>query len=158
VRYVFPGTKYTLGSSLNVTWYDGGRLPDAALARMPEGTPLAKAGSLFIGEGGVLMLPHVGMPVLFPVEKFASFSIEKQPASNHYHAWVDAVIGGHETTDNFAYAGPLTEAVQLGNVATRFPGVTLKWDAAAMRFEGRPECERLLTRNYRDGWEIKAVV
>jgi hypothetical protein len=48
--------------------------------------------------------------------------------------------------------------VQLGNVATRFPGVTLKWDAAAMRFAGRPECERLLTRNYRDGWQIKAVV
>ena len=98
------------------------------------------------------------MPVLFPVEKFASFAIEKQPASSHYHAWVDAVLGGHETTDNFAYAGPLTEAVQLGNVATRFPGVTLKWDAAAMRFEEHPEAERLLTRKYRDGWEIQAVV
>jgi hypothetical protein len=43
-------------------------------------------------------------------------------------------------------------------VATRFPGVTLKWDAAKMRFEGQPEAERLLTRKYRDGWEINAVV
>jgi predicted dehydrogenase len=158
VRYVFPGTKFTSGSTMKLTWYDGGRLPDSALARLPDGVQLAKAGSLFIGEGGVLMLPHVGMPALFPVEKFASFVIEKQPASSHYHAWVDAVLGGHETTDNFAYAGPLTEAVQLGNVATRLPGVTLKWDAAAMRFEGHPEAERLLTRRYRDGWEIKAVV
>lgn len=158
VRYVFPGTKFTSGSTMKLTWYDGGRLPDSALARLPDGVQLAKAGSIFIGEGGVLMLPHVGMPVLFPVEKFANFVIEKQPASSHYHAWVDAVLGGHETTDNFAYAGPLTEAVQLGNVATRLPGVTLKWDAAAMRFEGHPEAERLLTRRYRDGWEIKAVV
>lgn len=158
VRYIFPGTKFTAGSSLRLTWYDGGRLPDHAIAQLPAGMPLAKAGSLFIGEGGVLMLPHVGMPVLLPVEKFAGFAIEKLPASSHYHAWVDAVLGGHETTDNFAYAGPLTEAVQLGNVATRLPGVTLKWDAVAMRFEGYPQAERLLTRDYRDGWKIEAVI
>lgn len=155
VQYVFPGTKYTKGPTLPVTWYDGGRLPDAALAQLPAGQELAKAGSIFIGEGGVLMQPHVGMPQLFPVEKFSSFQIEKQPAGNHYHAWVDASLAGTETSDNFEYAGPLTEAVLLGNVATRIPGVKLEWDAAAMRLPGHPEAERFLRRKYREGWEIQ---
>jgi predicted dehydrogenase len=155
VHYVFPGTKYTKGPSLPVTWYDGGRLPDAALAQLPAGQELARAGSIFIGEGGVLMQPHVAMPQLFPAEKFSSFQIEKQPAGNHYHAWVDAALAGTETSDNFDYAGPLTEAVLLGNAATRIPGVTLDWDATAMRLPGHPEAERFLRRKYREGWEIQ---
>jgi predicted dehydrogenase len=157
VQYVFPGTKYTKTERLPVTWYDGGRLPDIALAQLPAGQELAKAGSLFIGEGGVLMQPHVGMPQLFPVEKFQAFPIEKQPALNHYHAWVDAALNGTETTDNFAIAGPLTEAVLLGNVATRVPNVTLTWNSAALTLPGHPEAERLLRRKYRAGWEIQSV-
>ena len=157
IHYVFPGTKYTTAKTLPVTWYDGGRLPDAVLAQLPPGQDLAKAGSLFIGEGGVLMQPHVGMPQLFPVEKFGSFTIDKQPALNHYHSWVDAILNGTETTDNFEYAGPLTEAVLLGNVATRVPNVTLSWNAAEMRIPGHPEAEKLLRRDYRKGWEIKPV-
>lgn len=103
------------------------------------------------------MQPHVAMPQLFPIEKFSGFTIEKQPASNHYHAWVDAALTGTETSDNFEYAGPLTEAVLLGNVATRIPGVKLEWDSAAMRLPGHPEAERFLRRSYREGWTIQAV-
>ena len=157
VHYVFPGTAYTKAQTLPVTWYDGGRLPDSALAQLPPGQELSKAGSLFIGEGGVLMQPHVGMPQLFPAGKFGNYAIEKLPALNHYHSWVDAVLNGTETTDNFEYAGPLTEAVLLGNVATRVPNVTLSWNAAEMSLPGQPEAERLLRRSYREGWEIKAV-
>jgi hypothetical protein len=154
VHYVFPGTKFTANATLPVTCYDGGRLPDAALAKLPSGVELAKAGSLFIGEEGVLVQPHVGMPQLYPVEKFASKLIVKEAASNHYHAWVDAALNGTETSDNFEYAGPLTEAVLLGNVATRTPGVLLEWDSANMRLPGHPEAERLLRRDYRDGWAV----
>jgi flagellar hook-associated protein 2 len=35
------------------------------------------------------------------------------------------------------------------------PGVTLEWDAAAMRLPGHPEAERFLRRKYREGWEIQ---
>ena len=103
------------------------------------------------------MLPHVGKPELFPTGKFTGFAIPEIAGLNHYHAWVDAVFSGVETSDNFAYAGPLTEAVQLGNVATRFPGVELKWDAAALQFPGHPDAGRLLTREYRDGWAVGAA-
>ena len=178
IEWVFPGTEYTVGKTISVTWYDGGRLPDATLALLPPGKKLAGAGSIFIGELGVMMLPHVGMPQLFPEEKFgknlnpgelARRARDKNPTtdkvavsladrvegSSHYHAWVDAALDGHETTDNFAYAGPLTEAVQLGNVASRFSGVKLDWDAANMKFPTKPEAEALLTKQYRKGWEFK---
>ncbi len=155
IRYLFPGTAFTADKTLPVTWYDGGRQPDSSLAQLPPGKSLPAAGSLFIGEGGVLLLPHVGMPQLYPQEKFASF--EKVPGLNHYHVWIDAVLEDGRTSDGFDYAGPLTEAVQLGNIATRVPGVTLQWEAATMRIPNQPEAERLLTRQYREGWTIAAV-
>lgn len=155
IGYIFPGTQWTSGKTLPLTWYDGGRRPDPALAQMPEDKKLPGSGSLFIGEGGTLVLPHVAMPQLFPQERFAASEIQKVEGANHYHAWVDAALAGVKTTDGFDYAGPLTEAVQLGNVATRFPGVTLEWDAVAMRIPNKPEAEPLLTRPYRKGWEIE---
>ena len=144
---------------------------------MPAGKQFPAAGSIFIGEEGVMMLPHVAMPSLFPEEKFGKnlnpgelarrARAKDKPVdkvavdltdvvegSSHYHAWVDAIIDGHETTDNFAYAGPLTEAVQLGNIASRHSGVKLEWDVANMKFPGKPEAEALLTKTYRKGWEL----
>ena len=67
-------------------------------------------------------------------------------------------MSGTKTTDNFDYAGPLTETVQLGNVATRVPGITLEWDAAALRIANSPEADRLLTQKYRDGLDEGAVL
>lgn len=177
IEWLFRGTEFTKGETVKVTWYDGGRLPELALAQMPAGKPFPAAGSIFIGEEGVLMLPHVAMPLLFPESKFGKnlnpgelarrARAKDQPTdkvainladfvegSSHYHAWVEAIIKGHETTDNFAYAGPLTEAVQLGNVASRFSGVQLDWNAAEMKFPGHSEAEALLTKPYRKGWEI----
>ncbi|MEQ1860046.1 MAG: Gfo/Idh/MocA family oxidoreductase [Chthoniobacteraceae bacterium] len=157
IEYVFPGTKYTTGKTLPVTWYDGGRMPDAALAQMPADKKLPGSGSLLIGEGGVLLIPHVAMPQLYPVEKFASYTIEKVAGSSHYHAWVDSALDGKPTTDNFDYACPLTEAALLGNVATQCPGALLKWDSAKLKISGHADAQRLLTKNYRKGWKIPAA-
>ncbi|MDQ3625372.1 MAG: Gfo/Idh/MocA family oxidoreductase [Verrucomicrobiota bacterium] len=157
IRFVFPGTAFTLDKTLPLTWHDGGRQPDRSLAQMPADKKLPGSGSLLIGEGGVLIIPHVAMPQLYPEEKFSASEMVKEPKANHYHAWVDAALAGTSTTDSFEYAGSLTEAVQLGNVATRLPGVTLEWDSAAMRIPNSREAEALLTKEYRAGWKIAAV-
>ena len=141
---------------LPLTWYDGGRRPDPALANLPAGHQLPGGGSLLIGEAGSMVLPHVGMPQLYPSDKFTD-EIKKEPGANHYHVWVDAVLAGTKTSDGFHYAAPLTEAVQLGNIATRIPGQTLTWDAAAMRFPQQPEAERLLKIEYRPGWALEGA-
>ncbi len=159
VSYIFPGTTYTAGKTLPVTWYDGGRKPEAAIASiLPPEKKVPGSGSLLLGEIGAILIPHVAMPEVFLHDKSAPVAIEKVPGASHYHAWVDAALGGPKTTDGFDYAGPLTEAVQLGNVATRFANQTLLWDAAAFKITSHPEANRLLTKTYRDGWKIEAVV
>jgi predicted dehydrogenase len=157
IHYEFPGTQWTAHKTLPVTWYDGGRQPEASLAQMPPNEVLPSSGSLFIGEGGTMVLGHVAMPRLYPQYQFGSFEIPTERGSSHYHAWVDAALGGAKTTDGFDYAGPLTETVLLGNVATRVPNVTLEWDAAGMRIKNNAAATGLLKPKYREGWEIPAM-
>jgi predicted dehydrogenase len=154
VTFVFPGTKFTTDKTLTITWYDGGRRPERALTQVPEEKKLPGAGSVFIGESGTLLLPHVGMPSLYPVEKFAEFKIEEVPELDHYHTWVDSTLSGKRTTAGFHYAGPLAEAVLLGNIATRCPGKLLKWESVELKVVNSPEANKLLSKQYRKGFEI----
>jgi predicted dehydrogenase len=171
VRYVFPGTEFTAGPTLNVTWSDGGVRPDRKLAQMPAEVDLPRSGCLFIGEKGNMVLPHVGGPRLYPIENFKDFSYPKDiKGLSHYHRWIDAIVEGTKTSDDFEYAGWLSEAAQLGNVATRLPRRPvssrgrltvapeemniLEWDAENMRFKNSDAANALLTRTYRSGWEV----
>jgi hypothetical protein len=70
---------------------------------------------------------------------------------------VDAILGTGQTQANFDYAGPLTEAVLLGSVATRFPKTTLEWDAAGLVFPNTKEANQFVRRTYRKGWEIAGL-
>jgi len=157
IRFLFPGTAWTAGKTLPLTWYDGGRQPDIALAQMPEDAKLPGGGSLFIGEGGTMILPHVKVPTLYEAGKIKDFAIEKVAGSSHYHAWVDGALGGPKTTDGFHYAGQLAEAVLLGNVATRVPGQMLEWDASNLHFTNSAAATKLLTKTYRKGFEVPAA-
>jgi predicted dehydrogenase len=172
VRYVFPGTAFTAGPTLPLTWSDGGLRPSRQLAQLPPELDLPQHGSLFIGEKGNLVLPHVGGPRLYPVENFTGFVYPKDiKGLNHHHAWVDAILTGGRTSAGFHYAGPLSETVQLGNVATRVAlppspkrgsnvatrAPALAWDAAALRITNHPAAQALLTKTYRPGWEVPAA-
>jgi hypothetical protein len=75
---------------------------------------------------------------------------------NHWHSFVDACLGRGKTAAHFGYAGPLTEAVLLGGVATRFPGTTLHWDARRMNFDV-VAANDFVSRKYRKGWEVKGL-
>ena len=77
----------------------------------------------------------------------------KVPGEDHWQQFVKAVLGEGKTGANFDYAGPLTESVLLGSVATRFPAQTLAWDAAALQFTNVAEANRFIRRSYRAGWE-----
>jgi predicted dehydrogenase len=154
VNYEFPGTEYTAGKTLKLTWHDGeGKLPAREKLGVAEGTKLPASGSLLIGEKGSLLVPHVGMPRLLPEETFKESKIAKVEAVDHYVSWADACRGAGKTTSHFDYAGPLTEAVLLGTVAIRVPGETLKWDAAALQVTNSKAADALLRKTYRKGWE-----
>jgi hypothetical protein len=158
ITYLFPPTKYTVDSPIQVVWRDGGLKPPRELAQLPEGVELPGGGSLFIGETGTMVLPHVGMPSLYEANKPKNVPLPQIAGTNHWHDWVDAVIAGKKTTDGFEYAGPLTETVQLGNIAARLPGKTLQWDASKLALAGDPAAAALLSKSYRKGFDVPAVV
>lgn len=157
VEYEFPGTKYTTDSMI-WKWYDGAYAPPKSdELNLPSDLQLPKQGSLFVGEGGYLLLPHVGEAQLFPQDNFEDYKRPEVSAANHYHQWVDACLGNGKTSASFSYAGPLTEALLLGVVANRFPEKTLMWDAKNLKVTNLPEANQLLRRKYRNGFEVAGL-
>ncbi len=158
VEYLFPGTKWTAGGSLKVTWTDGNRRPPRELfeyesdqRRIPGG------GSLFIGEDGKLLIPHISGPQLVPYRLNRGIERPDVKGFSHYHAYIDACLGKGETGSHFGYAGPLAEATCLGLVATRLPNELLHWDAEAVAFTNSEEANALARPTYRDGWQMEGL-
>ena len=155
VEYEFPGTRYTT-DSLSWIWYDGGCAPPNGQGLgLPPEFKLPDQGSLFVGEEGSLLLPHIGEAELFPAEKFADYVRPVVSDNDHYHQFVDACMGKGETSVPFSLAGPLTEALLLGVVANRFPNQKLNWDANQMLVTNLADANRLLQRDYRSGFEVE---
>lgn len=161
IHYVFPGTTLTEGNLLPVTWYDGAEKPPAELrALLKSGgkqDDLPNSGSIFVGTQGLLVLPHFAPPLLYPDTTFDGFRFPAIPSGNHYAEFVAACQGNGGTGAAFDYAGPLTEAVLLGGVASHFPHTTLQWDSVKMQFD-KAEATQLVRRSYRAGWQMKALV
>lgn len=155
IHYLFPGTHYTEGNQVAVTWYDGEKRPGDEVRALIGSHALPGQGSIFIGSKGVMLLPHVANPVLFPEAQFRDFTMPEAESENHYHQFVDAVLGDAKTSAAFHYSAALTETVLLGPLATRFPGATLQWDADKLRVKNSPEANRLIRRKYRSGWKVK---
>jgi hypothetical protein len=149
VEYTFPGTEYTSDRSLKITWYDGGRVPSTSGSHIPSKIALPRQGSILIGETGTLVIPHVGAPKLYPEENYPD-PLEALESLNHYHGFVDGCLTGEQPSDGFDYGGPLTESVLLGNIACRYRGEVLEWDAPAMQITNLTEANQWLTRDYRD--------
>lgn len=156
VHYEFPGTAQTAADKIRLTWYEGeGVLPPRELLGVSADFKLPGSGSLLKGEKGSLLIPHVAMPQLLPEKNFADYKLPQVGHRDHYISWADACRGEGTTTSHFDYAGPLTEAVLLGTIAIRVPRETLQWDTAALKITNSAAANALLTKPYRQGWEVK---
>ena len=178
IRYIFPGTKFTEGQTVPVTWYDGDARPPAeirALIAAPKpaevasfddagrttkrkkGVPDDDQGSIIIGTQGVLHVPHVAAPKLYPVEKFKDHPLPQSEQGHHWTDWAEACMNGGKPGANFDYSGPLTESVLLGSVAVRFPNTKLEWNSAKLQFDNEKTANQYLRRKYRKGWEVAGL-
>jgi predicted dehydrogenase len=175
IRYTFPGTRFTEGKTVDVTWYDGDARPPAhisALIKPPAGTeagdgksaPTRKAkadpdsqGSIIIGTAGVLHVPHIAPAKLYPVAKFKDYKLPDAEQGHHWSLWADACVNGGTPSANFDYSGPLTETILLGSVAVRFPQTTLQWNAAQLQFDNEKTANQYVRRPYRKGWDIPGL-
>lgn len=125
---------------------------------MPPLEGLPSSGSQFIGETGTLILPHVAEPMLYFDGKPMSKEYELADDQNHYHGWIDGCLSGKQPSDGFDYGSRLTEVILLGNIATRYRGQQLDWDGENMKFTNNEDANRWLTRDYREGWELKKLI
>jgi hypothetical protein len=156
VHYTFPGTPRTAAKTLPVTWYDGTSKPPAEIIAQTAGEDFPDAGSIFVGTEGVMLLPHFSLPTLFPKAKFQDFKFPHVAGFKHWEQFVEASRGNGKTLADFAYAGPLTETILLGNIAARFPHTTLEWNAKKMKFSERA-ANQFVRREYRRGWPVKGL-
>ncbi|MGB7346756.1 MAG: Gfo/Idh/MocA family oxidoreductase [Pirellulaceae bacterium] len=138
--------------AVKLTWHQGSHKPDVW---KQGGIPQWDSGVLFIGTKGMLLSDY-RKHVLLPEDKFQSFVPPEKfiPDSPGHHAqWVMACRGEGTTASPFSYAGPLTEANHLGNVAYRV-GKKIAWDAKNMKCVGCPEADPFLRREPREGWTL----
>jgi predicted dehydrogenase len=137
---------------VDVHWYQGSHTPE--LIRNGE-VPAWNSGVLFVGDRGMLLSDY-GKHLLLPEDRFSDFTRPEPfiPKSlGHHEEWLHACRTGDPTTCNFEYAGWLTEANHLGNVAYR-AGEVLHWDATAMRVKNTRSADEFLQRDYRKGWSL----
>ena len=146
---------------LKVVWYHGPegmkRRSEVLQPMVGNDTVIDKwgIGVAFVGENGVLVSDY-GKNILSPSAKFKDYQRPEQsiaPSAGHYNEWLKACLGEGKTLCNFDYSGSLIEHNLLGNVAHR-AGQTLDWDAKNFRITNDEAANKLLTKEYRKGWEI----
>ncbi len=162
VRYKFPAREGM--SSVKVSWWDGGLMPE----RPEELEPGRRMGDndggvLFIGDKGKIMCGCYGKsPRLLPETKMKEFmpnrpakTIARIPKSAHEQDWIRACKDPSKPAcSNFDYAGPLTEMILMGNLAIRNPNQQLLWDGEKMEVTNNAKANELVKRSYREGWKL----
>jgi predicted dehydrogenase len=156
VRYTFPAAKYT-ADTFTLCWYDGVKRPPAPVKALLGKHRLSGQGSIYIGTDGVLYAPYIEDPILLPAEKFKEAKLPNPGGTDHYLQFVEACRGHGKTSAPFEYSGPLSESVLLGCLATRFPKMTLEWDAANLSITNLREANAFVRRRYRKGWEVEGL-
>jgi len=142
---------------VKVVWYDGGLRPPRPVD-LPEGVTMGDNGRLLVGDQGYLLgnrvFPESRRKEIGEVPK----TIPRSPG--HYQEWAIACKGGKPAGANFDWAGPLAEAVLLGNVALRvdlrreLTTAKLLWDAPNLRVSNLEEANKFIRREYRQGWNL----
>ena len=157
---------------LDIFWYDGGIKPGVPEELMAENKDLAEEGMMFVGDQGKILGGfRADDPQLIPEAKMQSYRTAnhlpepapRQPGERRRRgggsggpeaAWVTAFKGGPASYGDFLLAGPICDAMNLASISLRLGGRRLVWDSAAAKITNLPEANKLLTREYRPGWEL----
>jgi predicted dehydrogenase len=140
-----------------LVWYDGGLRPPRPEG-LPDGVKMDTNGQLLVGDKGFIL-----GTTLFPAS--AAAAAKEVPSAlprspGHYQEWVLAAKGGKPAGSNFDFAGPLAEAVLLGNVALRvqlreeLALRALLWNATEFKITNNDEATKFLRPEYRTGWTL----
>jgi predicted dehydrogenase len=142
---------------IQVVWYDGGLRPPRPEG-LPDGEQMGDNGRLLVGDKGFILGTRV-----FPEARRKEFKAPEpflERSAGHYVEWAQACKGAKSPGANFDWAGPLAEAVLLGNIPARvqlrekLTRVRLEWDPAKFEFKNLAEANSFLKPKYREGWTV----
>ncbi len=146
--------------AVTITWYDGGKMPPKP-KDLPADVGLGDNGIYFVGDRGTMVCGGwSGPPTLYPLplrEAFRTPPATIPRSIGHRPEWIQA-CKDHKPEDaraGFAYSGPFTEALLVGNLALRLQK-RIEWDSAAMAARNAPEAEPLIRKTYRPGFGLGA--
>jgi predicted dehydrogenase len=131
-----------------VYWYDGGKRPSSDVAGMKN---VPDGGMLIVGTKAVLGTGNKSAGAA----EFASVPKTLRRWGDMYQEWIAGIQQSDPDRPScpFSYAGPMTEAYLLGNIALKV-GRKIEWDPKAFRITNCPEANQYLRREYRKGWEL----
>ncbi len=142
---------------LKLVWHDGGLRPPRP-EELEDGASMGAGGTLYIGDEGKILNGRI-----IPKARRKAFALPPKtiPRSpGHYVEWLNHCKGGEPGGSNFEWAGPLTEAVLLGNIALRrelrkeMDRHKLLWDSKQFKITNLPEADKFLGVEYRQGFEF----
>ena len=144
--------------AVKLIWYDGGKMPP----RPPELEPdrkLEDNGIMFVGDKGTILCGGwAGAPRIIPESKMQAYkrppkTLPRSPG--HHKEWIQACKDNNPkgAMAGFAYSGPFTEALLVGNLAVRL-GKRIEWDTKNMKAPNAPEADKYINKEYRKGWAI----
>lgn len=140
---------------VKLTLYAKERPPEAVML----GFPMSGWGDLLVGSLGTIYseCPWNTRFNLLPEARFDGFKggpPETLPRSpGHHKEWVEACQGKGKTFSGFEIGGPLTELMQLANLATLVPG-PVEYDTVSGRVLNSAIADELLHRPYREPWKL----
>lgn len=159
VTYQFPAR----GKMPPVTykWYDGDLRP-AIPAFLKDTNPLVgefhNNGSLIIGDNVAILTDTYSRNVrIIPSDKFMELrpSLPKKSLrrikGSHLNEFYSAIRESRPASSDFSYAGPFTETVLLGTIAQQ-TGRKMTFDGKKGKFINDPEGNKLIKKDYPDGW------
>ncbi|GIW84106.1 MAG: Gfo/Idh/MocA family oxidoreductase [Thermogemmata sp.] len=124
------------------------------------GEKAPNGGTLYVGTKGYMVTGVYGEnPRILPKEKHEATPKPPRQLPRSKHGmmgdFLAACRGGEAASSNFDYAGPFTEFILTGVVASHVgPGTSLEWDVERLEFVNAPAANRWVKRDYRKGWEV----
>lgn len=147
------------------TWYEGKDLdgkrimPDTPDELKADGRELPKTGNLVIGTKGKMLVQgdYWNSPRLLPEAKAKEVGrpeqlLERSPG--HHKEFVMACKGEKPrefSQSNWAYAGPMTAKIQLGNISLKV-GKKIECNTKTGEITNIPDANKWLWREPRKGW------
>jgi hypothetical protein len=117
-------------------------------------------GTIYVGDKGIMYTGTYGEnPHILDKEQHAAFGKPPEKIARSKHGCkgdlLAACKGGEAPSSNFEYAGPFTEFVLTGVLASRAgAGKKLEWDVERLACTNVDEVNQWVKRDYRKGWEV----